>query len=129
MAARYRIVDYSEIAASPGHRLDAGYYLGEEPPVTIRITSLQRRQRYEIAGEGWQASEGWQWTALDSRWRTNHDGEGLWRWALGENEYEWRQVRGTGQFSIRAGSQSPVNVRARIARRFDWSYFLEGIAS
>jgi hypothetical protein len=124
MTAMFKVVSSAEIAASPGHRLDAGYYLRKEAPVTIRVTNLAPRERYVGAGPniGWHPSEGWSWVALGSRWRTNQDGEGLWRWAVSsatwENYYEWKQVLGTGQFSIRRGSQSRPAVRARIRTRF-----------
>jgi hypothetical protein len=93
---------------------------------TIRIDRLIRRnQTWEggggiTASHGWRLSEGWSWYAIGSRWRTNHDGEGLWRYGLDSSTgvYSFHQVLGTGQFSIRSGSQAPANVRARIRRRF-----------
>jgi hypothetical protein len=88
---------------------------------TIRITSLAQRLRFSPTRGGWTPTDGWEWVTIDSRWRTNDQGEGLWRWGLdpsGTGVYAWHQVKGTGQFSLRHGSQTPSAVRAKITRRF-----------
>ena len=42
---------------------------------------------------------GWEWTAENGNlYRTNGEGEGLWRWS--DQRAEWQQTRGTCQFCL-----------------------------
>lgn len=46
-----------------------------------------------------QCFGGWEWMTEEGvRYRTNSEGDGLWRWLPGRSE--WSQVTGTRQFSL-----------------------------
>ena len=57
---------------------------------------------------------GWRWELSDGRvYRTNGEGEGLWRW--NESRAEWQQIRGTCQFSLPADREQ---ARVEIERMY-----------
>lgn len=62
-------------------------------------------------------THGWQWDVVyDDRtvsYRTNREGEGL--WVYSDLRDEWKQVRGTCQFSLKSNRRSAM---AAIRKRF-----------
>jgi hypothetical protein len=61
------------------------------------------------------------WSYDGDAYMTNTHGEGIWRLSLNnENAYEWKQIEGTCQFSLRDMSMS--GIRKKLNRKFDWDY-------
>ena len=55
---------------------------------------------------------GWKWEQDGREYRTNGEGEGLWRW-MG-NSAEWKQVRGTCEFGLPENKAKAIKALAKL---------------